>query len=556
MTINNTNTDTDTNNDSNTDTNTNIIHERGINEKDSFTNKKKKIPNSRKKKEAQKTIKKNHDAGEEDDDPQQHCHPKWFLDMGRTADWWSLWIGLFSFCLAFAVVYAVPSEKFSHPKYVMPQPQQWNQNPLDAWNLYGIVGTLLLLLVLFVQYLVALKCMGKLGTSAQSSNNNKQMSASNYAKGFAVISVLALLAFWLGRNAWCLKHGLGYAVLSILLGMLLANIPHVELPTWLLSVAKDGEFFIKCSLVLLAVEFSVIAQFGWQSFVVSWIGSPLAIIIGFNVGTRRFKMDAGLAMLVVVGATWCGASAISAVGAVLGSKASDISTSISVVAFFTVIFTFAQAYIAIWMDMDDRVAGAWIGGSVDQTGNVVASAAIVSEEAAEVAAIVKMVLNSGLGILATTIAFWWQVREQHQHAVSTVETIVDSASVSEEEDIEMAPGTNNSGGNSNKEKFQRKPISLLILWEKFPKFILGYVLCSGILTSVVPLMERTEAASIMGALGTLNKWWFALAFVSIGLGTNVKKLWEAAFASGVIKLYLVANTFDIFLALGLAYAVF
>merc|ERR1711865_37711 len=131
-----------------------------------------------------------------------------------------------------------------------------------------------------------------------------------------------------------------------------------------------------------------------------------------------------------------------------------------------------------------------------------------------------------------------------------------SDSVSEEDDVEMAPGTNNSGGNNNTEKFKRKPISLLILWEKFPKFILGYVLCSGILTSVVPLMERTEATSIMGALGTLNKWWFALAFVSIGLTTNVKKLWEAAFASGVIKLYLVANTFDIFLALGLAYAVF
>merc|ERR1711865_1312986 len=156
----------------------------------------------------------------------------------------------------------------------------------------------------------------------------------------------------------------------------------------------------------------------------------------------------------------------------------------------------------------------------------------------------------GLGILATTIAFWWQVREQHQdHEVSTVDTIVESASdsVSEEDDVEIATGTNNSEGNNNKDKVKQQPISLLILWEKFPKFILGYVLCSGILTSVAPLMERTEATAIMGALGTLNKWWFALAFVSIGLTTNVKKLWEAAFASGVIKLYLVANTFDIFL---------
>jgi len=476
-----------------------------------------------------------------------NSYPKWLLDMGRTADWWSLWIGLFSFCLVFAVIYTVLSpslddateeEVIQYKKYVMPQPQSWKQNPLDAWNVYGIVGTLLLLIVLFSQYLVALKCMGKLG------QGDKQMSTINYAKGFAVMSALALLAFWIGRNAWCAKNGLGYAVLSILLGMLMANLPCVELPTWLLHVAKDGEFFIKCSLVLLAVEFSVIGQFGWQSFLVSWIGSPLALVAGFLVGTRLFKMDADLALLVAVGATWCGATAISAVGAVLGSKTSDISTSISVVAFFTVIFTFVQAYVAIWTGMNDRVAGAWIGGSVDQTGNVVASAAIVSEEAAEVAAIVKMVLNSGLGILATVIAFWWQVRDQRQQAVS--------GSTDSDNDVET-PGTS---CDDNKTKIERKPISLLILWEKFPKFILGYALCSGILTGVVPVMAETEAAAIMGAMGTLNKWWFAVAFVGIGLGTNVKKLWEAAYASGVIKLYLVANTFDILLALGLAYAVF
>ena len=50
---------------------------------------------------------------------------------------------------------------------------------------------------------------------------------------------------------------------------------------------------------------------------------------------------------------------------------------------------------ALGVGMDEAVAGAWIGASVDQTGNVIAAAAIVSKYATEVAKIVKIVLNSG-----------------------------------------------------------------------------------------------------------------------------------------------------------------
>merc|ERR1712157_528865 len=142
-------------------------------------------------------------------------------------------------------------------------------------------------------------------------------------------------------------------------------------------------------------------------------------------------MDAGISLLIAVGSTWCGASAISAVASIIGSSNAEISLSISVVAFFTVIFTFVQAYVAIGVGMPDEVAGAWIGASVDQTGNVIASAAIISEEATEIAGIVKIVLNSGLGILATVIAFWWQSKQDR---------------------------------DAEKKKF-----SALFIWDKFPK---------------------------------------------------------------------------------------
>ena len=118
-----------------------------------------------------------------------------------------------------------------------------------------------------------------------------------------------------------------------------------------------------------------------------------------------------------------------------------------------------------------------------QTGNVVASAAIISEEATEVAGIVKIVLNSGLGILVTAIAFWWQTRQ-------TTQTETD----------EENTGTNTTN------KF-----SLLFLWDSFPKFVLGYIACSTILTIVLPLLEESpEGEALQPAVLSLNKWWFAI----------------------------------------------
>jgi len=439
--------------------------------------------------------------------------------MYTTADWWSMWIGLISFLLATILVFTVPYERggSSRVKYVIPQPMKWHTNPLDAWDIYGFFGSILLLCLMGQVYLIALKAMGKL-------NNH---SPTKYAKGFAGISLVATMAFWFGRQQWCSLNGFGYAIWSIVLGMIIGNLPFASESTKLSCiklVAKDGEFFIKCSLVLLAVEFSVLGEVGLPAIAVAWVGSPVALLGAYLIGTRLFRMDANISILIATGATWCGASAISAIGSVIGASSKDMSLSISVVAATTVLFTFIQPYVAIAFGMDHRVAGAWIGGSVDQTGNVVASAAIISEEATEVAGIVKIVLNSGLGLLASAIAFWWQTRQTHRDGVSDD---------------------------------QPASFSWLYLWDKFPKFVLGYMISSACLSITMSQIEGTaQGDAYQQAILSLNKWWFALAFVGIGIGTNLKDLWEGAVKSGVLRLYLIANTLDILLALVLAYLVF
>ena len=70
------------------------------------------------------------------------------------------------------------------------------------------------------------------------------------------------------------------------------------------------------------------------------------------------------------------------------------------------------------------------------------------------------------------------------------------------------------------------------------------------------LDDTAQGDALPRAISSLNRWWFAIAFVGIGLTTNIRKLWKAAIQSGIIQMYLIANALDIGLALGLAYIFF
>merc|ERR1711937_366554 len=129
----------------------------------------------------------------------------------------------------------------------------------------------------------------------------------------------------------------------------------------------------------------------------------------------------------------------------MGSE--DLTLCVSLVVLFTQALQFVQPYFAMAVGLSDAVAGAWIGASVDQTGNVVVSAAIMSEDAAETAGVVKMILNAGLGVVCLAVATMW---------------------------TKSAPASNGAPGSPSSK--------LWLLWSKFPKSVLGFFCLSLVLT--------------------------------------------------------------------------
>jgi uncharacterized membrane protein YadS len=67
--------------------------------------------------------------------------------------------------------------------------------------------------------------------------------------------------------------------------------------------------------------------------------------------------------------------------------------------------------------------------------------------------------------------------------------------------------------------------SFMEIWYRFPKFVLGFVVASIVVSVFVEPASGLKAVKAVGsATKVYRNWFFALCFVSIGLETNFKEL--------------------------------
>ena len=165
--------------------------------------------------------------------------------------------------------------------------------------------------------------------------------------------------------------------------------------------------------------------------------------------SRKMGVDERSAMVLSSGMSICGVSACITASRVANCDDKKLSYIVSLVLIIVVPMIYLMPWLAntiLPLIFDDpktinEVAGAWIGGTVDTTSGVGASSAIVSDDANKVAMVVKGVQNILIGVVAFFIALYLSARSE-------------------------------SG------KMQRP--SLGIVWEKFPKFVLGFVIASAL----------------------------------------------------------------------------
>jgi len=409
-------------------------------------------------------------------------------------DWWAIW---FAAILTIAIYVGI----ITH----VPKIGKWETNPLNAIPLEIIFPVLIMLM--------GIGLMTTAGMILMKDNWKK------YIPGFTVICLISIISYIFAHQTTIKAWGISYAIWALFFGLLISNT--IGTPDWLLKGARS-EMFIKTGLVLLGAEilFSKILKLGAPGLVVAWIVTPTVIIFMWFFGTRWLKMTSKQLVIIIAAATSvCGVSAAIATAAACRAKKEELTLAVGMTMIFTVTMMIAMPALTKFIGISPEVGGAWLGGTIDSTGAVVAAGALLGENAEKVAAVVKMIQNILIGFMAFVVAVLWVTK-------------VDQSE---------------SG---------QKP-SLMEIWYRFPKFILGFVLASLIFSFILmPVLGGDKVAAILEQTKTFRGWFFCLAFVSIGLESNFKDLASQLIGGKPIILYIVGQSFNICLTLFAAWLAF
>lgn len=213
------------------------------------------------------------------------------------------------------------------------------------------------------------------------------------ASYLTIIAVGVALAFLINS----IQGAISPLFISLLLGLLITNTIGWNESEVMNFVAKRA---LRLGVVLLGFQISLdqLVDIGLKGILAVTI-----VVVGVFAGvrwiTRRLGLSRSLSTFIASGFAICGATAIAAVSSTLlkgkseserAERERDISYAVAIVALCGTLSIFVLPFIASLLGLSDSTTGAWIGAAVHDVGQVVATAALVSDEAVESSIIVKL----------------------------------------------------------------------------------------------------------------------------------------------------------------------
>jgi uncharacterized integral membrane protein (TIGR00698 family) len=330
-------------------------------------------------------------------------------------------------------------------------------------------------------------------------------------KLFFLVFIISQLALIVAGNTLLKSLNLEAVIVSLFFGLLLGNL--FSLPSgW--SEVLSTELYVKIGLVLLgsSIIFSDLLKAGVLGLIQSLVVVVSVWYVAFWI-SRLLKVEEELALMLSSAVSICGVSAAIATAGAIKGDPKKLSFVISLVLVTAIPMMVAMPYVANYFHFSPEVTGAWLGGTIDTTGAVVAAGTLAGEAALKVSTIVKFSQNVLLGLAAFAISIYW-------------------AYVSKAKNQEPITGT--------------------VIWQRFPKFVIGFVVVSFVFSFFV---SATTVAQIKDSVKSFQTLWFVLAFTSIGFETKFADFFRAE-NKRPLYAFLLAQGVNVFITLAVAWFLF
>ncbi|MGC4016576.1 MAG: putative sulfate exporter family transporter [Luteolibacter sp.] len=426
--------------------------------------------------------------------------PGW-RELWLKEDWWAVWIGL-GLVIAGWAFFATGSSI----NWIAVAPAKWAnfqqlQSDLASKGL---------------RYAAQFGLFLALFTTACSVLGHK---VKEFVPSFLFIYVLSLLINILGAWEKASLYTLEPPLVALLVGLIISN--GIGLPRWL-DAGFRVEFYVKTGIVLLGAQlpFTLILWAGPVAILQASIVSIATFLTIFLVG-RRLGMDRRLCATLGAGGAVCGVSAAIAIAGAVRAKKEHPPIAITLVVLYAIVLVFALPLVARALHLPAGIGGAWIGTSefadaaglaaaqsYGQLAGPVTGIAGTPEQAINAYTLIKVVgRDVWIGIWAFVLSIvsitWWEKSETGRKA--------DAAQI----------------------------------WWRFPKFVVGFLISSIIITLVVRNFSFADfnklvKPNLVAPLIALRTWAFTFCFLSIGLTTRLREFKPAggkpfwAFTAGVV----------------------
>ena len=405
-------------------------------------------------------------------------------ELFRKEDWWAIWIGLGLIAVAVALFAGGSSIK-----WLAVAPQKWSHltDVTQQLKAHGLQYA-----ALFVLWAVAFG----IGAAALG------IKITRFLPAFLLVYLAAGSIYFLGQWDQAAHYNLEPPLVALGLGLLLSNT--LGVPRWL-EPGLRVEFYIKTGIVLLGA--------GLPLTLIAWAG-PVAIVQAAIVSLATFGviyaaavrlgLDRRLAATLGTGGAVCGVSGAIAVGGAVGAKKEEVSVAISLVVVWAIVMIFVLPLIARALNLSTGVAGAWIGTSefADAAGLAAAQTyggyagnvpGIAGSPDAAVSAFTLMKVigrDVWIGVWAFVLSLIATTRWERTGVQS-------KASAAE-------------------------------IWNRFPKFVLGFLVASAVMTLVTrgfdyAVYKKEVLPTLVAPLQAFRTWAFTCAFLSIGLSTRIRE---------------------------------
>ncbi len=425
--------------------------------------------------------------------------PGW-RDLWRKEDWWAVWIGLALVLVAWSLF-----ASGSSLSWIAVGPGKWATGAQLSAD-FGAKA---------MRYVAQCGLFLAIFTAAGMALGWRPR---QFAPSFLLVYLLSLLVNTAGQWEKANYYNLEPPLLALLLGLILSNL--VGLPRWL-DAGFRVEFYVKTGIVLLGagLPFTLILWGGPIAILQASIVSIATFLVIFFMG-RKLGLERQLCATLGAGGAVCGVSAAIAIAGAVRARKEHPPIAITLVVLYAIVMVFTLPLIARAIRLPAGIGGAWIGTSefADAAGLAAAQTygklaspetgiAGTAEQAVNAYTLIKVVgRDVWIGIWAfvlsvISIAFW------------------------------------------EKSETGRKADAAQI-WHRFPKFVVGFLLASALITLAVrgySFGEYNKAVKplLVAPLVALRTWAFTFCFLSIGLTTRVRELASSgakpfwAFTAGV-----------------------